>query len=306
MDHRPDLPTFDRSNPLGRVEKLFLDFSTQGSTAAGIGVFATDRNIDDAYIQQWNLSVEQGIGANVISIAYVGNKGTNLYTFSNPNLAPPGPGPINPRRPYTNVSGINWQESSADSNYHALQIRAERRVARGLSLIASYAWGHVIDTSSGTYIESQSDPAQQPRNRKAERSSAEFDVRHALTFSYIYELPFGRGHALLGGVSGVADKLISGWQIQGVTTMFSGDHRTTVTNSWDNLNNGGTGYADQVCDPSLGGGRSSGDKVAMFVNTACFAAPAGGSVGVPNYTFGNAPLGQTHLKLQRVEALYPS
>jgi hypothetical protein len=92
----------------------------------------------------------------------------------------------------------------------------------------------------------------------------------------------------LKGVSGVADVLISGWQVQGITTFFTGDHRTTVTNSWDNLNNGGTGYSSQVCDPSFGRGQSSGDKVAEFFNTACFAAPGGGTVGIPNYIFGNA------------------
>ena len=75
-------------------------------------------------------------------------------------------------------------------------------------MIASYAWGHVIDDSSGSYIESQSDVAQQPRNKSAERSNAEFDVRHALTFSYIYELPFGKGQPFLSNMSGVAEALL--------------------------------------------------------------------------------------------------
>src|SRR5260370_22105223 len=173
-----------------------------------MGVFAMDPHIKDGYVQQWNLSVERAIAATLISVAYVGNKGTHLYTFGNPNLAPAGPGAINPRRPYTNVAGISWEQDGTNSNYQSLQIRAERRVARGLSFITAYAWGHAIDDSSGTYIEGQSDPSQQPNNRPAERSNSEFDVRHALTFSYIYELPFGRGQRFLSGISGVADELI--------------------------------------------------------------------------------------------------
>ena len=272
-----NLPTFNRSNPL------------LGSSDVGIGAFATDFNIEDGYVQQWNLTIEQALGDNLLSIAYIGNKGTNLYGQGRPNQAPPGAGSIQPRRPYTNVGNILWQESSANSSYNALQLKATRRVARGLSMIASYAWGHVIDDSSGSYIESQSDSAQQPRNKPAERSNAEFDVRHALTFSYIYELPFGRGQPYLSGMSGVAEALLGGWQIQGVTTMFSGYHSTTLTiGGYDNLNNGGIDYPDALCDPSLGGGRTNGQKRAEFFNTSCFGPPGGGTLGVPNFIFGNA------------------
>jgi hypothetical protein len=271
-----DLPSFNRSNPL------------QNSSAAGISASGVKTNIDDGKVQEWNLSLEQSIGANLISVAYVGNKGTHLVGGGFSDQAPPGPGPLNPRRPFTNVS-VGLAGSDGNSTYNSLQVRAERRFARGLSFIVSYAWEHAIDNSDGSYIESQSATFQQPNNLNAERSDAEFDVRNALTFSYIYELPFGRGHSLLGGVSGVADKLISGWQLQGITQMYSGAHQKTVTLAYDNLNDGGTGYPDRICDPNLGRGRSSAQKVAMFFNTACFAPPAGGTVGVPNYIFGNAP-----------------
>jgi hypothetical protein len=70
--------------------------------------------------------------------------------------------------------------------------------------------------------------------------------------------------------------------------MFSGDHRVAVTNSWDNLNNGGTGYPDNICNPNLGRGHSSSDKVAKFFSTSCFAAPGGGTIGVPNYRYGDS------------------
>ena len=100
-----------------------------GSTDVGIGAFATDFQIDDGYVQQWNLTIEQALGDNLLSIAYIGNKGTNLYGQGRPNFANPGPGSIEPRRPYTNVGNILWQESSANSSYQALQLKATRRVA---------------------------------------------------------------------------------------------------------------------------------------------------------------------------------
>ena len=270
-----DLPTYNQSNPL------------VGTSATGISASGMVPHILDGYIQQWNFTVEQAFGANLVSAGYVGNKGTHLFGGGFTDLAPPGPGPINPRRPFTNAT-VALAGSDGNSTYNALQLKAQRRFANGVSFIVSYAWGHVIDNTDGSYIESQSVTFQQPNNLSKERSNAEFDVRHALTFSYIYELPFGRGHTLLGGASGFVDKLVSGWQFQVLTQMYSGAYQTTVTLGYDNLNNGGTGYPDEICNPNLGSGRSSGQKVAMFFNTACFVAPAGGTIGVPNYIFGNA------------------
>lgn len=270
-----NLPTFNRSNPL------------LGSTATGISASGVEPNIDDGNIQEWNLDLEQTFGANVLSIAYVGNKGTHLFGPGFTDLAPPGPGPIIPRQPFTNAT-VNLAGSVGDANYNALQTSLDRRFAHGLSFIVSYAWQHAIDNSDGTYIESQSAVYQQPNNLKAERSNAEFDVRNALTFSYIYELPLGRGHAVLGNVGDLTNRLINGWQLQGITQIYSGAHQATVTLGYDNLNNGGTGYPDEICDPNRGSGHSDANKVRMFFNTECFVPPARGKVGVPNYTFGDA------------------
>src|SRR5439155_2296546 len=130
------------------------------------------------------------------------------------------------------------------------------------------------------------------RNPRAERALAGYDVRHTLTFSYIYALPFGRGERFLTGVGGAAGKLVGGWQLEGITSLFSGSRGSpvgTVFNSYDNLNDGGSfSYPDLICNPDLGGGRSSGQKVQEFFKTACFVPAGGGVLGVPNYTYGTA------------------
>lgn len=257
-----DLPTFDRTNPL------------KASSAAAAGANAIQKDFTDAYVQQWNMTLEHTIGDNLLSIGYVGNKGTHLVNYLNPNLAQPGPGPIQPRRPYTNLGGFQYHDSSRDSNYHGMHLKAQRRFARGLSFVASYAWGRAINTGDGSYIESQSIGHQQPLNPRAERSLAEYDVRHALTFSYIYSLPLARN------LQGVGGKFINGWQIQGITRLLSGSP-FSIFNAFDNLNNGGSGYPNRACDPTLEGGRSSGEKVAQFFNTSCFVTPT-------LYAFGNA------------------
>jgi hypothetical protein len=267
-----DLPNFDRTNPF------------RSTVATGSAGYAIQKNFQDAYVQQWNFTLEHTIGANLFAASYVGNKGTHLTSFPQPNLAPPGPGAINPRRPYTTavsstgvvigaMGGIQYHESSRDSSYNALQLKLQRRFSKNLSFTASYAWGKAINTADGTYIESRSDAFQQPRNAVAERGLAEFDVRHSLTFSYIYAIPIG------SGMPAAAAKIFGGWQLLGITRLLTGSP-FTVTNGFDNLNNGGTGYPDLVCNPNYSGDRSNAQKTAAFFNTACFARP-------PLYQYGN-------------------
>ena len=170
------------------------------------------------------------------------------------------------------MGGIQYHESSIDSNYNALQLKAQRRFSRNLSFTASYAWGKAINTDDGTYIESRSDSFQQPRNAKAERALAEFDV-HALTFSYIYALPTG------SGMPAPARMILGGWQMIGITRLLTGSP-FTVTNGFDNLNNGGLGYPDVTCNPNFSSSRSNAQKPAQFFDAGCFARP-------PMYQFGN-------------------
>jgi hypothetical protein len=96
-------------------------------------------------------------------------------------------------------------------------------------------------------------------------------VRHALTFSYIYA--FGTG------MRGTAGKILGGWQLIGITRLLTGSP-FTVTNGFDNLNNGGPGYPDLVCNPNYSGDRSNAQKTAQFFNAGCFVRP-------PLYQFGN-------------------
>ena len=262
-----DLPTFDRSNPLRQSPAV---------AAAGTGL---QKDFKDAYVQEWNLTLEHSAGSNLFSAGYVGNKGTHLLTFAPPNLAPPGPGPIQARRPYSNIGGLQWQESSRTSTYNALQLKAQRRFTNNLSFTVSYAFGKALNTGDGTYIESRSDVFQQPRNPAAERGLAEFDVRQSLSLSYVYQLPFGKGQRFLTGAQGLANKLVTGWQLMGISRFLTGSP-FTVTNSFDNLNNGGSGYPNVTCNPNVSGGRSHAQQIAGFFNTACFARP-------PLYVYGN-------------------
>jgi hypothetical protein len=101
----------------------------------------------------------------------------------------------------------------------------------------------------------------------------------------VYQLPIGRGKRVLGDMNRVADALIGGWQISGVSTFQSGFpygiQATDVSGLLDTFNQ----RADMVCDPNKGFTKS----VNEWFNTACFVNPAAGVYGTTHRNFLTGP-----------------
>ena len=174
---------------------------------------AIQRDLRTGYMQHWNFNVERQLGEqNVVEVAYVGSKGTKLLTARDinqpqPSVLPPGL-PFVPR-PNPQFDDIDLLESRANSNYHALQARFQRRLSRGLSALASYTWSKSIDDASN-FFSSAGDPnfPQNSYNVAAERGRSNFDVAHRLSVSYSYALPFRR----TGLVMILRRRLVNGWE----------------------------------------------------------------------------------------------
>jgi hypothetical protein len=242
------------------------------------------RDLRTAYMQHWNLNVQRQLGASsIVELAYVGSKGTKLLSARDINQGQPNAlGFV--LRPVPQFDDINILESRANSNYHSLQARYQQRLSRGLSLLASYTWSKSLDDASN-FFTSAGDPnfPQDSFNTRAERGRSNFDVRHRLSVSYSYELPFGKNHALLKD-SGWLTTLLSGWETYGIVTMQTGRPFTVALLS--DIDNSGTGRSslgfgandrpNLVGNPSLMSGTPE-----QWFNTAAFAFPARG-------TFGNA------------------
>ena len=249
---------------------------------------AIQRDLRTAYMQHWNLNVQRELGQHsVLEVAYVGSKGTKLLTARDinqpqPSVLPPGL-PFVPR-PDPRFDDINLLESRANSNYHSLQMRLQQRLSRGLAALVSYTWAKSIDDASN-FFSSAGDPnfPQNSYNVSAERGRSNFDVRHRLSVSYSYDLPFGRGKRYLAD-DGLASKLLGGWQSFGVVTWQSGRPFTVALLS--EIDNSGTGRSilgfgandrpNLVGNPEL-----NSHSPSQWFNTAAFAFPAPG-------TFGNA------------------
>jgi len=249
---------------------------------------AIQRDLRTAYMQHWNLNVQRELpGNSILEIAYVGSKGTKLLTARDinqpqPSALPPGL-PFVPR-PNPQFDDIDLLESRANSNYHSLQARFQQRLSNGLAALVSYTWSKSIDDASN-FFSSAGDPnfPQNSYDARSERGRSNFDVRHRLSASYSYDLPFGKGRRYLGD-SGWVSTILSGWQTFGIVTLQTGRPFTVALLS--EIDNSGTGRSilgfgandrpNVLGDPNL-----SQRSPQQWFNQSAFAFP-------PRGTFGDA------------------
>ena len=153
-------------------------------------MFVADPHLKLPRTYQWNVAVEQSIGKiQSVSLTYVGAIGRDLLRVTNLFN-------VNP-----NFQFVGLTTNSATSDYHALQIKFQRRLSRGLQALASYSWSHSIDiasTDAATVLNT-------PGTADIDRGNSDFDVRHSFTAGVTYDLPSPGSRqvvkAVLGGWS---------------------------------------------------------------------------------------------------------
>jgi hypothetical protein len=127
---------------------------------------------------QWNVALEQSLGSNqTLSVTYIGALGSDLLRTTNlyhPNM---------------NFQFVFVTSNTAESYYHALQLKFQRRLSRGLQGLASYTFSHSIDIAStdafANYLNTPGGGAYQ----NADRGDSDFDIRHSFTTGVTYDLP---------------------------------------------------------------------------------------------------------------------
>ena len=228
-----------------------------------------------AYLQQWNFNIQRQLSNDLaLEVAYVGSKGTKLYTNWRANAAPPGPGAVNPRRPFPQFGTISEENPRGNSNYHSFQAKLEKRYSGGLTFLSSYTWSKSIDDSSTLTTLSQNNPF----DLHQERGLSEFDLRHNWINTFVYELPFGRGKTFGTSMPALANAAFGGWQLNGIASLRSGNPVRIVLSS-DIANTGVSGgqRPNVVGTLQLPSSERTADR---WFNTAALASPAA-------YTFGN-------------------
>lgn len=217
----------------------------------------------------------------MVDVGYFGSFTVGEDLIIQQNTAPPGPGPVQPRRPFPNYGLSFFTENIGKAWYNGLTIKVERRLSKGLTFMSSYTWSKTMDMGFSS-IAGQPDFPNYPQDpnhiQGSLRGLAGADRPHLWTTSLVYSLPVGSGRTYLSN-GGVAADILGGWQVTGIATLQSGEP-FGVTMPNDYLNVGGvvdTALPNRVCDGNL---PSSQRSLSEWFDTSCFVPP------LP-YTYGN-------------------
>jgi hypothetical protein len=303
-------PRLDQPVPTGIVV-------TPAAALTALSVRAVQPEWKDPYMQHWNLDLQHQFGKEgktVVTAGYFGSKGTHLIgtyelnevpagkalatlcatgTSTTPTIPCQNPGAaftstansaildqIRPFRGYRSIAIITPQ---FNSNYHSMQISAQRRFTGASQISLAYTWAKNL-------TDNQTDRSTAPQNsynNKGDYGRATLDRRHVLTINYVYELPFYRQQ------QGFTGHLLGGWQMSGIVAYRTGIPFTPTTSSFDPAGLGfvpalvAGGRPNVLCDPNA----NAPHTIQQYFNTACFQLnPAVTTSGVAN-VIGNGGRG---------------
>ncbi len=272
--------------PIQGLFNLTLQDPFPANFPLGVPLSATafQRNLQTPYMQHWNFNIQRQLGSNrLVEIGYVGSKGTHLYGARDINQPQPSTAERY-QRPLPQFEDVNLLESRGNSNYNSLQARFEQRLRAGLSALASYTFAKSIDDGS-SFFTSGGDPnfPQNSYNLRAERGRSNFDVRHRMSISYAYDLPF-------------KGKLLGGWQTFGILAFQTGRPVTVaLLPDFDNSNTGrsnlGFGANDRpnvIRNPNL-----DNRTPQRWFDTGAFVIPPRGNFGNAGRNIVDGPGSQT-------------
>jgi hypothetical protein len=309
-----------------------------GSTFGG---YSNDRNYSDPRSQQWNAQIQRQFTATTsASIAYVGSHTQRLEWCCKANYPQGGPfcqnnpaeGFLCPQTPLTAAQinqkqylpfaaqGWNYSESNGFSTFHALEAQAQKRFSSGLQTLVAYTWEKCLGDSNGDFNAengAEGAPYQYFFNAHLSKGYCTFNIPQVLSWSTVYELPFGHGKKWMN--HGWASRAFGNWETNYAFLARSGQ---AFNPSWGGASNACTltvtsncvpasiaGVAPTGTDPanlSNAGGSITGysrpsilpgcnpipskQTAAQWFDPSCFVSPSSLAVG-PGYGFGDAPLG---------------
>jgi|HubBroStandDraft_1064217.scaffolds.fasta_scaffold08403_2 hypothetical protein len=263
------------------------------------------------YVEQWNFDIQRQLPAGFFAdVAYAGSHGVHLEQYStnvdqlpdtlwsqgaalttqvtNP-MAGTNPNPsLNGgtvaagqlERPYPQYNGLSLGGyGCCSSSYNSLQASVTRRFQGGGTLLVAYTNAKLMSNTDTltSWLESPTGgvPGVQDWNNLAgERSLSAQDVSQRLVISYVLDLPFGHGKMFANNFSGLANGVVSGWGVDGITTFQRGFPLKISYSGTTALEAANLGVANirpdavQGCDKKAGGG-----SLSQWFNTTCFATP---------------------------------
>jgi hypothetical protein len=235
--------------------------------------------------QQWNLTLERSIHTNnVITLMYVGNKGTHLFRSfdaNQPQVNPTTGAVTQPLSANFGTSSALMRDSDGNSTYNAMVMEFRRRAAKGLNLQANWTWAKAIDDVA---LNPQA-AGLETASPGADRGNSAYARRHQINVNGTYQLPYGRGLAFGSHLAGWADAIAGGWTVSGIWHWNSGIFLTPTTTSQGGLSNTRPNIVAGV-NPNLPRNQRTRE---MWFNAAAFVVPPLLDPATDLPTFGNAP-----------------
>ena len=229
------------------------------------------------YVEQYELNVQRQLGKNTsLEIGYLGTQSHFLPRYIYFNAAAPGPGSQLSREAWPNFNNTVENIDVVNANYNALSVKVTRRLSSGFTYLLGYTYSKSIDDGSGLRtLGTDQIGAQNSYCIPCERGLSIFDQKHRFVASTLYQLPFGKGHALMN--SRVGSAIAGGWDFGVIWSMATGspvdimdgqDRSNIGSSSMDRPN--ATGQSSKLSNPTPN----------EWFNVQAFALQ-------PQYTFGN-------------------
>jgi hypothetical protein len=198
--------------------------------------------------QQWNLDIQRELpGKMVLTVAYVGTRGTHLYANQDFNPTVDYGPRINPT-----FGEIAARTNAGQSWYNAGQVELERSLRTNLTLRASYTYSKFFDNSSEVFSTTGlTSYAQILTCQKCDWGASAFDRRHRVVASYVWSLPYSRRNW-------IEKALTDRWQWSGIATFETGTPNT-VSDGFDNIGNGHPGSRPNLGSRSVSITHNGGD-----------------------------------------------
>ena len=226
-------------------------------------LYALDPHLELPYTLEWNVALQQQVGKQqTLSASYIGSAGRRLIQsayISSPNQS------------FSNTDLIG---NTAESDYQALQVQFQRRLSRGLQVLASYTWSHSIDDGSNGSYGTGSNSFVPGLNANQDRGPSAFDTRNAFSAAFTYAIPAPKVNAFMNAT-------LSGWSLENIIQAWSAPPVNVYYSDFDFLSDAYTqirpglvpGVPIYLHGPQYAGGKA--------INPAAFTSPPVDSNGNP-------------------------
>lgn len=200
---------------------LTLTFDSNGiPTNTGNGkqveIWGAPADVKTPYVYTYSLEGQYSLPAQMTAtVGYQGSAGRKLVRLVNERfIFPNDPGNFF-------ASGVFFPTSDTTSSYNALLASLSRRFSKGFQFDVNYRWAKSIDIVSNENPTASTNPTY-PLDVRQERGPSDYDVRHNLILSGLWDLPFLRHR------SDALGKVLGGWELSAIATFHTGFPWTPV------------------------------------------------------------------------------